>query len=321
MIKFIIRRILIMIPQLFILSILIFCLAKAMPGDALTGAAFNPHMSQQALQEMKQKLGLNDPMPVQYGRWIEGIFHGNLGTSYANQRPVTDIINERLSNTLTLSICILIVTYLIAIPLGIVSGRWPNSWSDKLITGYNYVTFATPLFIFALLVLFLFGFVLQWFPTGGSVDIQLTQGSFAYYVNKIDHLVLPTISGAIIQTVGTVQYLKSEIIDTKYKDFIKTARAKGVPESKIYTRHILRNSILPIAAFLGYDITLVIGGNIILEGIYSFPGLGQLFLQSVTSRDFSVVNALVMLTGLASLFGTLLSDIILSAVDPRIRIE
>jgi peptide/nickel transport system permease protein len=321
MIKFIIRRILIMIPQLFVLSILIFCLAKAMPGDALTGTSMDPHMSAKALFELRQKLGLNDSIPVQYIRWIKGVIHGNFGISYSNQRPVTDLVSDRLGNTIILSAAILIVTYIIAIPLGIISGRWPNSWSDKLITGYNYVTFATPLFIFALLVLFLFGFILQWFPTGGSVDIQIQQGSFAYYINKIDHLVLPTISGAVIATVGTVQYLKNEIIDTKYKDFIKTARAKGVPESKIYTRHILRNSILPIAAFLGYEITGIIGGNIILENIYSYPGLGQLFLQSIGTRDFSVVNALVLLTGLASLFGTLLSDIILSAVDPRIRIE
>jgi peptide/nickel transport system permease protein len=322
MLKFILRRILVMIPQLLILSILVFLLAKAMPGDALTGQlAKNPKMDAQTLAEMKEKLGLNDPIYVQYVRWIKNLMHGDLGISYIHQQPVTDLLEERIWNTVLLSVCILVLSYIIAIPLGIVSGRWTNSWADKLIVGYSYLSFATPLFIFALLMLFVFGFILGWFPTGGSVDIQVDKGTFDYYISKINHLILPSLSGALLSTVGTIQYLRSEIIDTKIKDFVKTARAKGVPESRIYSRHILRNSFLPIAAFLGYEITGLIGGSIFLESIFSYPGIGQLFMQSIMQRDYSVVTALVMISGLATLLGTLLSDIILSAVDPRIRIE
>jgi peptide/nickel transport system permease protein len=311
-----------MIPQLFLLSVLIFVLAKAMPGDALTGQLENnPKMDVQTLAELKEKLGLNDPLYVQYTRWASNLLHGDLGLSYAHQQPVTDILAERIGNTVLLAVCILVLTYLIAIPLGVVSGRWNDSWVDKLIVGYSYVSFATPLFIFAVLMLFLFGFTLGWFPTGGSVDIQLEQGTSAYYLNKIHHLILPSLSGALIGTVGMIQYLRSEIIETKMKDFVKTARAKGVPESRIYSRHILRSSFIPIAAFLGYEITGLIGGSIFLESIFSFPGIGQLFLQSITQRDYSVVTALVMISGVATLVGTLLSDIILSIVDPRIRIE
>lgn len=322
MLKFILRRIIIMIPQLFLLSVLVFLLAKAMPGDALTGQlAGNPKMDAQTLEEMKEKLGLNDPVHVQYARWIKNLLQGDLGMSYTHQQPVNDLLAGRMWNTVLLSAAILILTYMIAIPLGIVSGRWTDSWADKLIVGYSYVSFATPLFIFALIMLFIFGFKLGWFPTGGSVDIQVEKGTFAYYLSKLNHLLLPALSGALINTVGTIQYLRSEIIDTKVKDFVKTARAKGVPESSIYWRHILRNSFLPIAAFLGYEITGLIGGSIFLESIFSYPGIGQLFLQSILQRDYSVVTALVMISGLATLIGTLLSDIILSAVDPRIRIE
>ncbi|MBA2876401.1 oligopeptide ABC transporter permease [Thermaerobacillus caldiproteolyticus] len=322
MLKFILRRIVIMIPQLFLLSILVFLLAKAMPGDALTGRlANNPKMDAQTLAEMKEKLGLNDPPYVQYVRWIKNLMQGDLGISYIHQQPVTDLLSERIGNTLLLSACILILSYIIAIPLGIVSGRWTNSLADKLIVGYSYLSFATPLFIFALLMLFVFGFILGWFPTGGSVNIQVEKGTVDYYISKINHLILPSLSGALLSTVGTIQYLRNEIIDTKIKDFVKTARAKGVPESRIYSRHILRNSFLPIAAFLGYEITGLIGGSIFLESIFSYPGIGQLFLQSIMQRDYSVITALVMISGLATLLGTLLSDIILSAVDPRIRIE
>lgn len=311
-----------MIPQLFILSVLIFGLAKAMPGDALSGQlAGNPKMDAKTILEIKERLGLLDPLPIQYLHWVQNLLHGDLGMSYIHNLPVTSLLAGRMVNTITLAIFVLIISYLIAIPLGIIGGRWTDSWADKLIVGYNYLSFATPLFIFALLMLFLFGFVLGWFPTSGSVDVQLETGSLTYYLNKLHHLILPSLSGALISTVITIQYLRNEIIDTKIKDFVKTARSKGVPESKVYTHHILRNSFLPIAAFLGYEITGLIAGSIFLESIYGYPGIGQLFLQSISQRDFSVVIALVMISGLATLIGTLLSDIILSAVDPRIRID
>ncbi|CAG7645333.1 Glutathione transport system permease protein GsiC [Paenibacillus allorhizosphaerae] len=311
-----------MIPQLFLLSVLVFLLAKAMPGDALTGQLVqNPQMDAQTLNELRQKLGLTDPLYVQYASWIQRLLHGDLGLSYVHQQPVNDLLAGRMGNTIVLSACILVLTYLIAVPLGIASGRWTDSGADKLIVGYSYVSLATPLFIFAIVMLFVFGFALGWFPTGGSVDIQVEQGTFAYYIDKINHLVLPSLSGALISTAGLILYLRNEIIETKIKDFVKTARAKGVPESRIYSRHIVRNSFLPIAAFLGYEITGLIGGSIFLESIFSYPGMGQLFLQSITQRDYSVVTALVMISGLATLMGTLLSDIILSAVDPRIRME
>ena len=320
--KFILRRFVIMIPQLFILSILIFALAKAMPGDALSGQmAANPEIDQRTLLELREKLGLDDPIHVQYGRWVKNIFTGDFGMSYVHKQPVTNLLAGRIGNTVLLSLSILIVSYLIAIPLGIIAGRWTDSWADKMIIGYNYLSFATPLFIFALLVLFVFGFLLGWFPIGGSVDISVEEGTFEHMISKMKHLVLPALSGALLATVGTIQYLRNEVIDTKIKDFVKTARAKGVPETKVYSRHIFRNSLLPIAAFLGYEITGLIGGSIFLESIYSYPGMGQLFLQSITQRDFSVVTALVMISGVAALLGTLLSDIILSAVDPRIRID
>lgn len=320
--KFILRRVLVMIPQLFILSVLVFLLAKAMPGDALTGAEMaNPKADPKVLEEQREKLGLNDPVTTQYLRWIKNAVQGDFGVSYAHKMQVTDLIGERLGNTISLAIVILILTYIIAIPLGVISGRWNDTWGDRLITLYNYLGFATPLFIFGLIMLFLFGFQFPIFPTGGSVDPQIDTGTFAYYVSKFNHLLLPALSGALIATVGTVQYLRSEIIDTKHKDFVRTVRAKGVPESKVYSRHILRNSFLPIAAFLGYEITGLVTGALFLENIFSYPGIGQLFIQSMGQRDFSVVTAIVLFTGFATLLGTLLSDIILSIVDPRIRID
>lgn len=291
-----------------------------MPGDALSGQ-IDPNVDAQTLQEQREKLGLNDPWYQQYGRWVSDLFHGDLGTSFRYKMPVTELIGQRIVNTVWLSLATLILIYLISIPLGILSGRYNDTWLDQTITGYTYIGFATPLFIFALVSLWLFGFQFGWFPTGGSVAPGLEPGSFAYIMSKLNHLLLPAISMALITTVSTVQYLRNEIIDTKQKDFILTARAKGASESRVYNRHIFRNSLLPIAAFFGYEITGLIGGTVFVEKIFSYPGMGQLFLESITTRDFSVVTALTLLFGIATVLGALLSDILLSLVDPRIRIK
>ncbi|MDW0113203.1 ABC transporter permease [Sporosarcina saromensis] len=322
MLKFILRRTLLMIPQLILLSIIIFMLAKMMPGDALTGSfQGNPDVSQEHLEKLREKAGLNDPWYEQYGRWLGNAVTGDFGMSYVHSQKVTHLLAGKVENTLLLATFTLIVTYLIAIPLGIVAGRWTDSWADKAIVTYNYFAFATPLFVFALLMMFFFSFVLDWLPYGNSVDVRLEAGTWDYYVSKAKHLVLPVLSGSILLTYSTIQYLRNDIIDQKLKDYVKTARAKGVPEGKVYTRHILRNSLLPIAAFLGFEITGLISGSVFIETIYSYPGLGYLFIQSISTRDFTVVTALVMISGAAVIIGTMLSDIILSIVDPRIRIE
>lgn len=318
--KFTVRRIGIMIPQIALLSILIFIMAKMMPGDALSGL-IDPNIDPATIEAMRQRLGLDNPWYIQYLDWVKALFQGDLGQSFRFKMPVTELISQRLVNTFWLSLVTLILTYLIAIPLGITSGRYNDSWADRLITGYTYVGFAAPLFIFALVMVWVFGFQFGWFPTGGSVTPGLSPGSFEYVLSKINHLLLPSLSMALIATVSTVQYLRSEIIDTKQKEFVVTARAKGASESRVYNRHILRNSLLPVAAFFGYEITGLIGGTIFIESIFGYPGMGQLFLESISLRDFSVVTSVVLIFGIAAILGALLSDIILSIVDPRIRIK
>ncbi|MED3551553.1 oligopeptide ABC transporter permease [Cytobacillus praedii] len=318
--KFTVRRIFVMIPQVILLSVIIFILAKMMPGDALSGL-IDPNIDPATIEAKREALGLNNPWYVQYWDWIKNAVQGDLGQSFQFKMPVSEIIGQRLTNTFWLALLTLIITYLIAIPLGITSGRFNDTWGDRLITGYTYVGFGMPLFIFALVMLWIFGFKLGWFPSGGSVKPGLDPGSFEYIVSKFKHMLLPALSAALIATVGTVQYLRSEIIDIKQKDFIQTARAKGASESRVYNRHILRNSLLPIAAFFGYEITGLIGGSIFIENIFSYPGIGQLFLGSINIRDYTVVTSCVLLFGIAAILGSLLSDIILSIVDPRIRIK
>jgi peptide/nickel transport system permease protein len=293
--KTIVRRVLIMIPQLLVLSLLIFFMAKFMPGDPFTGM-ITPDTDPARIEELREKAGLNDPWYVQYTTWITNAVQGDFGKSYTYKIGVSTLI-------------------------GALAGRYQDTFLDKTVVLYSFVTYAIPTFVLALIFLFIFGYQLHWFPTVGSVDIKYDTGTFGYFWSKLYHMLLPAITTAILGTTSVIQYLRSEIIDAKALDYVRTARSKGIPISKVYSRHIFRNSLLPIAAFFGFTITGLLGGSIFIETIFGYPGMGQLFISSIQSRDYSVITALVMLYGFLTLLGSLLSDIIMSIVDPRIRIE
>ena len=318
--KTILRRVLLMLPQIFILSVLAFLIAKMMPGDPFTGL-ITPETDPNTIEALRVKSGFYDPLPVQYWNWISKAFRGDFGLSYTYKYEVTKLIGQRIGNTVWLSLLTMILTYLIALPLGMIAGRYQNSWADKAIVVYTFITYSIPVFVFALVLLWLFGYTLGWFPTRGSVDSDVVSGTLAYYLNKFHHMILPAFTMAILSTTGTIQYLRTGVIDAKSQDYVRTARAKGVPENVVFNRHIFRNSILPIAAFLGYEFTGLIGGSVFIENIFSYPGMGNLFVTSITGRDYSVILALLLLFGTATLLGTLLSDIIMSIVDPRVRVQ
>ncbi|PZX08198.1 peptide/nickel transport system permease protein [Psychrobacillus insolitus] len=309
-----------MIPQLLILSLLIFIMAKQMPGDPFTGL-ITPESDANRIEELREEAGFYDPWYVQYANWIIGVAQGDFGKSYTYKVPVADLIGERAMNTLWLSLLSVVLLYLIAIPLGVLAGRYQDTLVDKSIVLYSFVSYAIPTFVLGLIFLFLFGYQLGWFPTAGTVDIKYEESTKAYIWSKIYHMLLPAITYAVLGTTGVIQYLRSEIIDSKSMDYVRTARSKGIPIRKVYSKHIFRNSLLPIAAFFGFTITGLLGGSIFIESIFGYPGMGQLFMQSISSRDYSVITALVLLFGFLTLLGSLLSDIIMSIVDPRIRID
>lgn len=316
--KTILRRLLLMIPQLIILSLIAFAIAKMMPGDPFTGL-IDPSIDPAIIEKMRIESGYYDPLHIQYFRWIGNIFQGDFGQSVFFKQPVISIIGERLNNTIWLSLLTMILTYLIALPLGMIAGRYQNSIADRIIVVYNFLTYSMPTFIFAILLLWFFGYNLGWFPTRGSVGSDVA--GFAYVLSRLKHMILPALTMAILSTTGTIQYLRTGIIDAKSQDFVRTARAKGVASKVVYNRHIFRNSILPIASFLGYELTGLIGGSIFIETIFTYPGIGGLFFSSIGTRDYSVILALLLMFGFATLLGTLLSDIIMSIVDPRIRVK
>lgn len=320
--RFALRRFLIMIPQLFVLSVVIFLVAQMMPGDPLTGL-IDPNMSAEMIAEIRALQGWDDPWHVQYINWIQGVmFRGDFGQSWRHQMPVTEIIGQRAGNTLRLAFFSLVLTYLIAIPLGVVAGRFHETWKDKLITFYTYIAFAMPAMLLGLLLVLFFGFNLRLLPTGGSVAVGMTpEMGAAYWWSRFQHMILPGFAVAIVNTVGIILYLRGEIVDMKQKEFIIAVRAKGATEKRVYNKHILRNSLLPVASFLGFQVASLIGGAILIESLFSYPGIGGLFMTSVTGRDYSVMVALVLFFGTTTIVGSFLSDMVMMMVDPRVEIE
>lgn len=321
MLKYTIRRLLGMIPMLILISIVVFSLAKLMPGDSLSGEIDPLNTNPEYIAEMREKLGYNEPLYVQYYEWVTGFMQGDFGKSTKYKRPVFDVIMEKVPNTLLLGITSLVITYILAFMMGMYSGRKPYTLGDNAIAGINYIMLAIPSFVAAVFAIYFFSFNLNWFPFGGSVDILVETGSFEYYLSRMHHVLLPAIVLGAMSTASYTQFLRNDIIENSRKDFVRTARAKGTPIKKIYNVHILRNSIIPLVTFLGFDFAALIGGAIITETIFTYPGIGQLFLDSVNSRDYSTLMALTMLLSFLTLAGNLLADLLYGIVDPRIRLD
>ena len=323
MTKTIVRRLLIMIPQLAILSVLIFLLAQLMPGDALRGLADPATHTAEDLQAIREALGLNDPWPVQYTRWIRGmVFEGDFGRSLIHGRPVISIMEERLMNTVRLSLLTSFFIYLIALPLGIIAARNQGRVIDRGIMIYTFIALSMPTVVMALINILFFGFNWGMFPIMGSIDIRASAaGGLTAFFSRLHHLILPAITLAIISTVSIIYFLRNQIIDNETSDFVTTARSKGVPEGKVYTRHILRSSLIPIAGGFATVIIGAFSGSVFIETMFSYPGMGELFITSILGRDFPVANILIMFYAIMGVLTILLTDIILTVIDPRIRIK
>lgn len=321
MLQYTLRRILGMIPLLLLISLVVFTLAKMMPGDPFGGEIDPSNTNPEYIAEMREKLGYNDPIIVQYGRWISDFVQGDFGKSTTYKKPAAEIIAQRIPNTIFLALTSLIITYIFAFIMGMFAGRKPYTLGDNLIATYNYLALAIPSFVAGIVAIYFFSFKLGWFPFNGSVSVGLEEGTWAYYVSKVKHVILPALVLGTMATASYTQFLRNDIIENSRKDYVRTARSKGTKESTIYNKHILRNSIIPLVTFLGFDIATIISGAVITETIFTYPGIGSLFLESVGRRDYAVMMSITMLLSFLTLFGNLVADILYGVVDPRIRLE
>ncbi len=321
--KYILKRLLIMIPQLLVVSAMVFTLSKLMPGNpALQEAMKMPNVTPEIMEQLEAKYHLDENIFSQYFKWLSAAFTGDFGNSYLQQIPVTQVIGDKLYNTIFLGVFTTCTIFIIGVPLGILAGRKNGSLIDKIIVGYNYFCMAVPSFVIGIILLFVFGYRLGIFPTSGSISVDAYQaGGLTAFISKLYHVLLPGLTAGMLGTVGIIQYTRNEIIDVQLSDFVKTARSKGVGQRRLYNVHILRNSFIPVAAVLGFYITSIFAGNIFIEMVFSYPGIGQLFILSLGTRDYPVVMGITLFGASLSLLGSLLSDIILVSVDPRLRIK
>lgn len=322
MYKYIIRRILIFIPMLFALTIIVFALAKAAPGDALTGRQLaDPKIDPEVYEQQRESLGLNDPIPVQYWRWLSSTAQGDFGKSLVfNGRSVADLIKARLANTLYLGLFSLFITIIVAIPIGIYSARKPYSLLDYAATGFGFLGLAIPNFFFGLIAIYVLAINLGWFPSQGTLSGPGVTG-FTAFIDRMHHMILPGITLGLAGTATYMRYMRSEVLDVLGSDYIRTAKAKGMSDRNVLYKHTLRNALIPIITLLGFEIGVLLSGAVIIEQVFQYPGLGTLFISSVTNRDFPVVMAITLILGILILIGNLLADIFYSIIDPRIRYD
>jgi len=322
--KTLIRRLIILVPQLIGVSVLIFFLAELLPGDALTGQFIDdPYMTHEQLDELRRQLGLYGPWYQRYWNWLTNMFRGDFGMSIVHSQPVTNLIGERMGNTVLLSTISVIIVYAFALPLGIIAGKYKGQKAEKIISFYNFVQLSIPVVVLAILLQWIFGIMLEWFPLRGSANVIVVAEGNAWEImlDRIYHAILPALSLSLLAGVGIIQFLSNEINDQKQLDYVTLARAKGVPLSNVYKKHIFRNSLLPIAANFGGIVVGLFGGAAIIERIFTFNGMGNLFVTSIQQQDWTVVNFLVIFYGALTIIGFLLSDIMLTVFDPRIRIK
>lgn len=311
---FLIRRVLQAIPLLLVISIALFGLLHLIPGGP-EQVAFNPRMSPQARHQMVIDLGLDKPLPVQYVRWLWGTIRLDFGSTFTDGQPVIQVIGDRLPATLELLGLAFLFALLIAIPIGIVASVKQYSLIDYFFTVVSYLGISMPVFWLAEMLILFFAIQNNWFPTG-SMQTDGQPGSLG---DSVHHLVLPVVVLSFAFIAGWSRYLRSSMLEVLHQDYLRTARAKGLARLKVILKHAFRNALIPLVTVVALDFGTIFGGAVITETIFSWPGLGRLFFDSLEARDYPVLMAMMVLSAFAVVCCNLIADVIYGLLDPRIR--
>ncbi|OIJ16246.1 diguanylate cyclase [Anaerobacillus arseniciselenatis] len=314
MTTYIIRRLIMMIPILFGISVISFAIMYAAPGKP-TVMDLDPDISVEAREAQMERLGLNDPPHIQYINWMSNVVKGDFGTSFTKKQPVRDMIADRLPNTLILMIFSTILAIIVAIPFGVLSATKQYSKLDYGVTMTSFLGLATPNFWLGLMLIMLFSVQLGWTPVGGVS----TLGADFSLLDRLHHLILPAIVLATADMAGLTRYTRSSMLEVVKQDYIRTARAKGFRESTVIYKHGLRNGLIPIITIFGLMLPTFIGGSVIVEQLFSWPGIGKLFIDATFERDYPVIMAITMFGAVLTVIGNLIADILYAVLDPRIE--
>lgn len=321
MLAYCLRRLAQTLPLFFLLTLLVFLLAEAIPGDITAELAANPTVSRQTIDSLRQEFGLDRPLVVRYVRWLQAILSGNLGFSYAERRPAVDVISERFFNTLILAFSAFVFSVLAAFPLAMWSARRAGGWPDRIISSLALCGISIPALLASLLLLY--GAARSGlFPIGGIGPLDADAiGPVSWLLRRLHHLALPVVVLSAPLIALLVRHLRSNLIGSLSSPHIDMARAKGLPPRRILWVHALSNAVGPMLALLGLALGGLLSGSVVVEKVFSWPGLGSLTVDAIFGRDFFVVMNSVLVASAFLILANLAADIALAWVDPRTRSE
>jgi peptide/nickel transport system permease protein len=312
MLIYIAKRLLSAIPVIFIVAVLVFSMLRLTSGDPAAIIAGDAATAEQ-ISAIRTHLGLDQPIPKQFGIWVAHVAAGDFGDSYYFKRKVSELIASRVGPTLSLALCTVILSILLAIPMGMLAAYRSGTWIDRMVMGFSVLGFSIPVFVVGYLLILVFAIRLDWLPVQGYQP--LSQGFWGW----LQHLILPAFTGTVIFIALTARITRTSMMEVLGEDYIRTARAKGLADVVVLVRHALRNAAVPIVTVIGFGVAVLIGGVVVTESVFSIPGLGRLTVDAVLARDYPTVQAIILLFSLVNVGVNLLVDISYTLFDPRIR--
>jgi len=312
--SFFLRRLLSAIPVMFIITFATFVLMQMLPGGPLAAYENNPEISQDDIQRLRHEMGLDRPIPVQYWAWLKNFVRGDWGYSFVTKRPVLQEIWDRLPNTLYLTGLSLILALIIAIPAGIISATRQYSIFDHITTTLTYIGRSMPVYYSGLLLIIIFSIWLRWFPSGGMYSL----GKEFSIIDSLRHLFLPVLSLSTLIAAKYVRFLRTSMLEIIHQDYIRTAAAKGLHNRVIIYKHAFRNAAIPLVTVVAIDLPVLFAGALFTETVYSWPGMGRLFVDSATRFDYSIVMGIVAAIAFLVVLSNLIADVVYGILDPRI---
>lgn len=318
MMRFIVKRLLQMIPMLIVISLLVFVALELTPMDPIKYLVSPDLASSNSgnIEALRESLGLNDPFLIRYIRWLKDILTGNLGYSLVSGSDIATLLKTALPATFELALVSLLMSTVIGIVLGIVAAVKQNGILDNLLRFFAVLGTALPQFFFGIILLYLLGIKLKWFPIGGRISFD-DPG----IIGRIRHLFLPAFTMAVGLIPALLRYTRNAMLDVFNMDYVKTARAKGIPEWKVYTKHILRNALIPVMILLIFRLPTLISGSVVIESVFSWPGIGRIIVNGVNSGDYPVIMVTTLMISFVILLSSLLVDVLSAYLDPRIRLD
>jgi peptide/nickel transport system permease protein len=334
MLRFVVRRLLLLVPILIGLSILVFLWIRALPGSPAT-ALLGERATAEAIEALNEQYGLNDPVYEQYGKYVGQIVHGNFGTSQTSRRPVFDEFKQRLPATIELAVAAMLFSVLLGIPLGFLAAKRYGGFFDHFSLFASLLGISIPIFVLAIILKYVFAVKLGWLPTVGRMSVlinidhptnfytidALLAGDLEAFWDVIKHLILPAVALGSIPLAIISRITRASVLDVQNEDYVRTARAKGVPPRAVDRRHILRNALLPIVTIIGLQTGLLLSGAVLTETVFAWPGIGTWLVEAIEARNYPVLQAGILFIAVIFVLVNLLVDLSYGLLNPRIRLS